>query len=78
MRQLSKVVSELKASPVREMYDLASQTENLLDFTLGEPDFDTPDEIKNAAVEALKLNKNALYTHNAGIYELRESGEHLY
>lgn len=27
MRQLSKVVSELKASPVREMYDLASQTE---------------------------------------------------
>lgn len=72
MRQLSKVVSELKASPVREMYDLASQTENLLDFTLGEPDFDTPDEIKNAAVEALKLNKTH-YTHNAGIYELREA-----
>ena len=72
MQQLSKVVSELKASPVREMYDLASQTENLLDFTLGEPDFDTPDEIKNAAVEALKLNKTH-YTHNAGIYELREA-----
>ncbi len=72
MQQISKVISGLKASPVREMYDLASRVDNLLDFTLGEPDFNTPEVIKKAAVKALELNKTH-YTHNAGIYKLREA-----
>lgn len=72
MQQISKVVSKMKASPVREMYNLANQVDNLLDFTLGEPDFDTPKNIKQAAIRALELNKTH-YTHNAGIYELRKA-----
>lgn len=72
MQQISKVVSKMKASPVREMYNLANQVDNLLDFTLGEPDFDTPKSIKQAAIRALELNKTH-YTHNAGIYELRKA-----
>lgn len=72
MQRISKVISGLKASPVREMYDLASRVENLLDFTLGEPDFDTPEKIKKAAIKALEINKTH-YTHNAGIYDLRKA-----
>ncbi len=72
MRQLSKVVSELKASPVREMYDLASQTENLLDFTLGEPDFDTPDHIKEGAIEAMKRGLTK-YTAVDGLPDLKKA-----
>ncbi|HEY5595408.1 MAG TPA: pyridoxal phosphate-dependent aminotransferase [Nitrospiria bacterium] len=42
----------------------------VIDFGLGEPDFDTPDEIKNAAIEALKAGFTK-YTAPGGIDELK-------
>jgi aspartate aminotransferase len=42
----------------------------VVDFGAGEPDFDTPDYIKDAAIEALKAGKTK-YTSSAGIVELR-------
>jgi len=43
---------------------------DIISFGAGEPDFDTPDFIKNAAIEALKAGKTK-YTAAAGIPELR-------
>ena len=45
---------------------------DVVDFGPGEPDFATPDHIKQAAVEALKQNRTK-YTATAGIAPLREA-----
>ena len=56
---------------------LEKQGKNVIHLEIGEPDFDTPQNIKDAAVKAL----NAGYTHyvpSAGIPELREAiAEHI-
>jgi len=49
---------------------LKAQGVDVIGFGAGEPDFDTPDYIKNAAIEALKAGKTK-YTPAAGIIELR-------
>jgi aspartate/methionine/tyrosine aminotransferase len=46
--------------------------ENIIHLEIGEPDFDTPEVIKEAAHEALQLGKTN-YTHSLGLLELRES-----
>ena len=49
---------------------LAKAGKPVLDFTAGEPDFPTPDHIKQAAVEAIAA-EHTKYTPVAGIPELR-------
>ena len=44
----------------------------VIDFSVGEPDFDTPEYIKKAAIEALKKGKTK-YTPASGTLELREA-----
>ena len=44
---------------------------DIIGFGAGEPDFDTPDFVKEAAIKALKEGKTK-YTPSAGIPELRE------
>ncbi|MGV9202908.1 MAG: pyridoxal phosphate-dependent aminotransferase [Promethearchaeia archaeon] len=46
--------------------------ENIISFAIGEPDFDTPEHIKQAGINSIEEN----YTHyspSGGIFELRES-----
>ncbi|MFO1532199.1 MAG: pyridoxal phosphate-dependent aminotransferase [Thermoplasmatota archaeon] len=45
---------------------------DVVSFTVGEPDFDTPEHVKEAAARALREGKTK-YTPNAGIPELREA-----
>lgn len=45
---------------------------DVISFALGEPDFDTPEHIKNAAIEALNQGFTH-YTPSPGILELREA-----
>ena len=52
--------------------ELERQGKNILHFEIGEPDFDTPDNIKNAAIKALEEGKTD-YVNAAGIPELREA-----
>lgn len=51
---------------------LKAQGIDVVGFGAGEPDFDTPDYIKQAAIEALKGGKTK-YTPAAGIIELRKA-----
>jgi len=51
---------------------LKSQGVDVIAFGAGEPDFDTPDYIKDAAIAALKAGKTK-YTPAAGIVELRSA-----
>lgn len=52
--------------------------EKIIHLEIGEPDFDTPDCIKEAAYKALKEGKTG-YTHSLGLPELREAiSEHYH
>ena len=50
--------------------ELKAKGIDIVDFGAGEPDFDTPDFIKEAAIKALKAGKTK-YTAESGIVELR-------
>lgn len=52
--------------------DLKAKGENVLSFSAGEPDFDTPQIIKDAALEAIKRGCGK-YTNVAGIPEVLEA-----
>jgi len=49
---------------------LKAQGVEVIDFGLGEPDFDTPEEVKNAAIDALRAGFTK-YTAPGGIDELK-------
>ena len=58
------------------MFDKASRMEkegkNIIHLEIGRPDFNTPDHIVEAAVEALNAGKHH-YSQNAGVLELRQA-----
>jgi aspartate aminotransferase len=51
---------------------IAAAGERVIRFGVGEPDFDTPDHIKEAAIKAMEQGGVAGYTPVAGTPELRE------
>jgi len=67
----------LRVQPSQTLVITAKATEmrkkgiNVIGFGAGEPDFDTPDFVKEAAIKALQEGKTK-YTPAAGIPELRE------
>jgi len=46
---------------------------NVIGLGAGEPDFDTPDNIKEAAIKAIRDGKASKYTNVDGIAELKEA-----
>ena len=72
MEKLSQRSQRIGYSPIRSMVAKASQMEDVISFALGEPDFDTPQNIVNAGMEALAAGKTH-YAPNKGIYELRKA-----
>ena len=51
---------------------LEAKGENVIHLEVGEPDFDTPECIKQAAARAIAEGKTH-YTHSLGLLELRET-----
>ncbi len=73
---LSKKLQAMKESATLAMAqkarELRSQGHDVIPLSLGEPDFDTPDHIKEAAKKALD-DGYTKYTPVAGLMELREA-----
>ncbi len=73
---LSDHINKIGVSPTMKIAqaakELLSKGENLIDLSVGEPDFPTPQNIKNAAIRALE-NDFTKYTINSGTIELREA-----
>jgi len=57
---------------LKEVNELINQGKNIVNFCIGQPDFDTPEYIKQAAIKAIKEGKTG-YTASPGIPELREA-----
>jgi aspartate aminotransferase len=57
--------------------DLREQGHDVIDLTVGEPDFPTPEFIKDLAIEGLRKNLTK-YTPSAGMKSFTESVAHFY
>lgn len=73
MKPLSRTEHLVENSPIRKLFNKAAGLSDVIAFTVGEPDFDTPPYIVNAAIEALKDGTTHHYPPNAGITPLREA-----
>ena len=69
---LSDRLELVSVSGIRKLFDLAQGIEGVISLGIGEPDFDTPEHIKEYAKEALDKGLTH-YGPNAGIRELREA-----
>lgn len=72
MIPLNRNLSTLKRSAIRVYSNLARETEDCAMLTIGEPDFDTPEVIKLAAMAALQDNQTH-YAPNQGTLSLRKA-----
>ena len=70
MKELSKLITEMKPSGIREFFDYASEKPNVISLGVGEPDFVTPLPIINAAKISLDRGKT-FYTSNQGLPSVR-------
>jgi len=74
--QLTDRINRIVASPAlavaAEAEKFRQSGADVVDFSIGEPDFPTPDHIKQAAIEAIQSNKTK-YTAAAGVAPLRQA-----
>ncbi|MBS7621556.1 pyridoxal phosphate-dependent aminotransferase [Candidatus Bathyarchaeota archaeon] len=70
--KLSRRTKEIPKSGIRKMFDLAQKYEGLVNLSVGEPDFDTPPHIVEAALKAMREGYTH-YTVNAGFLEFRKA-----
>lgn len=67
-------MDRLQLSGIRKIFELAAKLKNPVNLSLGQPDFEVPVEIQDAAVRAIRGGRNG-YTVTEGIPELREKLE---
>jgi aspartate aminotransferase len=63
-------VKDIEVSGIRKLFESAGP--GSINLGLGQPDFDTPVHIKEAAIQAIRDGKTG-YTNNTGIIELRNA-----
>jgi aspartate aminotransferase len=69
---LSRVKPSATIAVAQKARELKAKGRDVISLGAGEPDFDTPDNIKKAAIEAINRGETK-YTAVAGIIELREA-----
>ena len=73
---LSNIMRSAPASPIGEMFNRASVLRaagrDLIDLSLGEPDFDTPDHVRAAGIAAIEAGQTR-YTASDGTAALKQA-----
>ena len=67
---LSPTVAGIKPSGIRKYFDIAESMDNVISLGVGEPDFQTPWNIRKAGISSLEGGKTR-YTSNSGLEALR-------
>jgi aspartate aminotransferase len=70
--RMSLLGTETAFEVLAEVNKLKAQGRDIISFAIGEPDFDTPENIKQAGIKAIDEN-NTHYGPSAGIQPLREA-----
>jgi len=70
--RISRRVAAVPPSGIRKFFDIAATMQNVISLGIGEPDFVTPDVIRQAGIASLQRGETR-YTSNSGILELRQA-----
>ena len=70
-RYLNSRIVSVPPSGIRRFFDLAASRKDAISLGVGEPDFKTPYQIRDAAINSL-VDGETQYTANRGLVELRE------
>src|SRR5262245_10253943 len=67
---LADRTAKFDSSGIRKVFDLAAKMANPINLSIGQPDFAVPDAIKEAAITAIRGDRNG-YSVTQGVAELR-------
>ena len=62
---LAERTKQINASGIRKVFALAEKLKDPINFSIGQPDFDVPDELKEEAIKAIRAGQNK-YSQTAG------------
>jgi aspartate aminotransferase len=68
---IAERTSKIDASGIRKVFALAEQLEEPINFSIGQPDFDVPDKLKEEAIKSIREGFNK-YSQTAGESILKE------
>ncbi len=71
-KHIAAHVRDIPKSGIREFFDIVAQEKEVISLGVGEPDFDTPWHIREAAIYSIEHGRTH-YTSNLGLPELRSS-----
>ena len=77
MIQPSIVSQHVKPSLTRKLFNMAKQLDDVIDFTLGDPDVQPHQAIKDAGCAAIQAG-HTRYSQNAGLLPLRQTISNYY
>src|SRR5690349_18313979 len=69
---LSRRVRAVKPSGIRKFFDIAASMPDVISLVVGEPDFVTPENIRQAGIASIQ-HGDTHYTSNYGTLELRQA-----
>jgi aspartate/methionine/tyrosine aminotransferase len=68
---ISERMGAIEISGIRKIFELGRTLKDAVDLSIGQPDFDVPQPIKQAAIDSINRGENS-YTTSAGIPALRD------
>ncbi len=71
-QSIARHVRAIPRSGIRDFFDIVQGMKDVISLGVGEPDFQTPWHIREAAIYALERGKTS-YTSNLGLLKLREA-----
>jgi len=77
MSFIAQRMSQIDASGIRKVFALAAKMTNPINLSIGQPDYDVDELVKERAVERIRAGFNS-YTQTWGIEELREACSDYY
>jgi len=69
---INEQVKNIEISGIRKFANMVADVEDMISFTIGQPDFHTPEHVKQAGIRAIEANFTA-YTPNPGDIKLRKA-----
>lgn len=68
---LNDKIQQIKPSGIRKFFDIVSEMKDAISLGVGEPDFDTPWNVREEGIYSLEKGRT-FYTSNSGLKELKE------
>ena len=70
-RWIADRLHQIDASGIRKVFDLAANLQDVINLSIGQPHFDTPEPVKEALSQAVAEGKNT-YSQSQGIAQLQQ------